>query len=144
MRLNYESGLLGPVATYMRRKGFRFQYPELPFYEYSIDLYAYSQLKNLTVAVELKLYDWHRAFEQALLYQLCSDWVFVAMPKRSFERIDLALLARHRIGLLTVSDLGRCHQRLAPAYSKVVRSQYRNEYIEILKKVNSCPRRKCA
>ena len=53
---------------------------ELPFYEHRIDLYAYSVELDCTVAVELKLRKWRRALEQALLYQLCSDYVFIAVP----------------------------------------------------------------
>ena len=62
---------------------------ELPFYEYRIDLYGFSCEENSTVAIELKLSDWRRAVEQAMLYQLCADLVYIAMPERATKRVDL-------------------------------------------------------
>ena len=73
-----ESALTDPIAAYVRRKSFRLQTRELQFYEYRIDLFAFSRLLGLTIAVEMKLLRWRRAVEQALLYQLCADKVFIA------------------------------------------------------------------
>ncbi len=58
-----ESSLYDPVSRYVRRRNFRWQHPEVQFYAYSIDLYAFSRVDDLTIAVELKLLKWKRAFE---------------------------------------------------------------------------------
>jgi hypothetical protein len=130
---NKEALLLEPVAAYFRRKGFKWQQEELPFYEYRVDLYGVSGLNKQTIAIELKLYKWQRAFEQAILYQLCADHVYIAMPVSSIERVDTNLLENHGIGLLAVGRSGRCHQVLASKQSTVVRSNYKDVYVSMLK-----------
>ena len=81
-----EQDLAHPVRRYLRNRAFRRQVEEMPFYEYRMDMYGYSRRDDLTVAVELKLKKWTRAIEQALLYQLCSDLVYIAMPSEQVEK----------------------------------------------------------
>lgn len=127
-----ETSLFDPVASYTRRKGFRRQQAELQFYEYRIDLYGFSRGRDETLAVELKLRNWKRAVEQALLYQLCADRVFIALPTRASSRVDPELLRQHGIGLIAVSDSFRCLQIVPALPSTVVRGHYRDTYIEML------------
>ena len=81
-----EQDLLLSVARYFRNQTFSLQLEEVPFYEYRMDMYGYSRRENLTVAVELKLKKWTRAMEQGILYQLCSDLVYIAMPFKRDRR----------------------------------------------------------
>jgi hypothetical protein len=127
-----ESALTDPIAAYVRRKSFRLQTRELQFYEYRIDLFAFSRLLGLTIAVELKLLRWRRAVEQALLYQLCADKVFIALPLENIRRVDTDLLAQHGIGLLAVEPSGRCRMLLDAQQSTVIRPHYRETYVELL------------
>jgi len=128
----YEASLLDPVASYVRRKSFRWQETELPFYEYRIDLYGFSRVGDITVAVELKLNKWRRAHEQALLYQLCADLVFVALPIGAVHRANHEMFCRYGIGLIAVSDVPRCVQIIPARQSPVVRTHYRNAYVQML------------
>lgn len=132
--LSKEASLLEPVANYVRRKGFRFQKDEMPFYEYKVDLYAFSHVKNRTIAIELKLHKWQRAFEQVILYQLCADYVYIAMPANSIGRVDIDLLKTHGIGLLSIGNGGRCRQILGSEQSTVVCDNYKDIYVNILTK----------
>lgn len=133
-----ESALLPPVSAYVRRLGYRFQAQELGFYEYRIDIYGFSKGKNATVAIELKLHKWQRALQQALIYQLCSDFVFVAMPTAAIGAVDRALLARYGIGLLAIDETLRCKKILDAHRSSEVRQHYREKFIELLSKGNTC------
>jgi len=135
-----ESCLAKPVLAYLRRRGFPDLATELPFYEHRIDVYGYSRRRDLSIAVELKLTQWRRAFHQALLYQLCADIAFLAMPHRMGMRIDLGLLEANGIGLIAVADDGSCSQRLAPKPSDVVRPHYKRTYAAIAKEVSKCRR----
>lgn len=134
MSFDKEALLLRPVEGYLYRQSFRWQRPELQFYEYRIDLYGFSRVRNLTIAIELKLKNWQRAFEQALIYQLCADLVFIGMPASSIRRVDLDLLGQHGIGLLAIDDNYRCRQILSSAHSAQTQPDYRNAYIELLKR----------
>ena len=129
---NKESLLLKPVAAYFRRKSFRWQQEELPFYEHRVDLYGFSRVNGHTVAIELKLYKWKRAFEQAILYQMCADYVYIAMPASSIGRVDIGLLKNHGIGLLAIGNGGRCRKILGSEKSTVVCDNYKDIYVNIL------------
>jgi hypothetical protein len=95
-------------------------------------LYGYSAETDCTVAVELKLRNWRRAVEQALVYQLCSDYVFIAVPATTAKRIDLEELRTHGIGLLAVSGR-RCVEELPAALSSVLNPHYKAAYTAIVK-----------
>jgi hypothetical protein len=132
-----ESQLLEPVARFAKRKGFCLQKVELPFYEYRIDLYAFSRKNNATVAIELKLNDWRRALKQSLLYQLCADLVYIAMPESSVKRVVRAELQRNGVGLIAVLESGGCSCVLQAKEHAEVRQFYRLSQIEYLKGVAS-------
>ncbi len=122
-----------PVARYFARKGYRWQATELQFYEYNIDIYGFSQSSDLTISIELKIKNWRRAFEQALIYQLCSDFVFVALPRETVHRVDQDLLQAEGIGLLAVGSSNRCQMILEPHPSRVVSDSYKRKNIETLR-----------
>lgn len=127
-----ESALLSPVKRTLHRRGFARQDDEVQFFEYSIDLYGYAASADVTVAVELKLTRWKRAFEQALVYQLCADYVYLALPWDAAKRVDVPLLEKHGLGLIGVQPGPRC-VILCPAQpSMVVMPCYRDFYIELM------------
>jgi hypothetical protein len=128
-----ESALLEPVQRSLRRRGFGRQQDEVQFFEYSIDLYGYAAPVHMTVAVELKLSRWTRAFEQALVYQLCADHVYVALPWRAAKRVEIPLLEQHGLGLIGVQPGPRCVVLCPAQQSTVVMPDYRNFYVELLK-----------
>jgi hypothetical protein len=136
-RFSKEKQLLKPVAKFAQEQGFCLQEHELPFYEYRIDLYGFSAHHNSTVAFELKLADWRRALEQALLYQLCSDYVYIAMPERSAGKVDISQLRTQGIGLISVRESGDCSCLLPAAEHSEVRQFYRSTQIEFLKEFAS-------
>ena len=113
------------------------QRAELPFYEYSIDLYGFAPRKDTTIAFELKLYDWRRALQQALLYQLCSDFVYIAMPENSAHRVNLSELQAHGIGLIAVRNSGDCICVVEASVHTEVRQFYRCTHISYLKETTN-------
>jgi hypothetical protein len=127
-----ESALLEPVRGSLRRRGYRRQLPEVQFFEYSMDLYGYAATKNMTTAVELKLDRWMRAFEQAMIYQLCADFVYLALPIRSAARVERPLLERYGLGLIGVQSGPRCVVLLDAQQSTVVMPSYREFYIRLM------------
>lgn len=132
--LTKESSLLDPVAGYIKRKGFSVQSSELPFYERSVDIYGFSKITNKTIAIELKLHKWKKAIEQTLLYQLCADEAYIAMPKKFVGRVNLDLLAQYGIGLISISETGRCRKMVKARQSSVLRVGYKNDHIDYLQR----------
>ncbi|MCK5172031.1 MAG: hypothetical protein KAR47_01485 [Planctomycetes bacterium] len=129
-----ESSLLEPIARYIRRKGFRFQMQELPFYQRSVDIYGFSKITNKTIAIELKLHKWKKAIEQAILYQLCADEAYIAMPKKFIGRVNVDLLIKYGVGLISVSQTGRCQKVVEAKQSSVLRIGYKNNHIDYLQR----------
>ncbi len=132
MSPRFEKTLLDPVSRFIKDRGFKHQGYELQFYEHRIDMYAYASQQNRTLAIELKLRDWKRAFQQALIYQLCADQVYLAMPEKVCRRIDSSIMRRHGLGLIAVQDSGQCMQLIAPKRQNVVRNHYRDDYVRII------------
>ena len=126
-----EQDLVLSVARFLRNRTFRRQLEEVPFFEYRMDMYGYSCRDDLTVAIELKLRRWVRAIEQALLYQLCSDLVYIAMPSTVIPAVDLAQLQKHGLGLLSVRT-NRCVEVLPARRSSVLRPHYRDRYMALV------------
>jgi len=126
-----ESEMFTPVSRFLRHRSFRRQAPEIAFYEYRIDLYAYSERLRHTVAVELKLMKWSRAIEQAMLYQLCADYVFVALPAPEIQQIPFRVLEEHGLGLIAVAR-GRCREVVRPQRSSAFRADYAELYRRVL------------
>jgi hypothetical protein len=126
--------MLAPVSAHLRRKGFLLQKAEMPFHEYAIDLYAYSPADHMTVAVELKVEKWQRAIEQAQIYQLCADVVYIAMPTETCPRVDRMALTSRGIGLLGVAANGRCLASVKPRRSEQLYQCYRRAFICRLKR----------
>ncbi len=127
-----ESALLAPVQRSLRRRGFGHQQDEVQFFEYRIDLYGYAASEQTTVAVELKLSRWKRAFEQALVYQLCADYVYLALPWQAAKRVEVPLLEEHGLGLIGVQPGPRCIVLCPAQKSNVTMPDYRDFYIERL------------
>lgn len=125
----YEHELTQYVQRYFRNKGFRFQKTELQFFEYNIDIYCHNRPTGATLAVELKVRDWKRAIQQAHIYQLCADYVYIAMPEETIRRIDLEELEEEGIGLICVYRDGRCKLCVPPKQSTVQDKRYKEKII---------------
>ena len=60
-----------------------------------------SHTPNL-ISIEAKLKDWKSGFYQALRYQFYSQKSYLAYPQHYIHRVDIDLLKRHSIGLISV------------------------------------------
>jgi hypothetical protein len=131
-----EKDLATPVERFFRDRAFGFQKNEVAFYEHRMDLYGYSKDHDLTIAVELKLRKWSRAIEQALLYQLCCDYSYVALPYEAIRLVDLSLFHDYGLGLIAVEFDG-CKEVVPAMQSEVIRRHYREAYVSLLLEENA-------
>lgn len=100
-----ERDLLRPVVNHLAKEGCEAVVSELPFFDRGIDVYGIKSGKApVSIAVELKLRDWQKALRQAAIYQLCSDFCYVALPQEKAVRVDLFAFRQCGIGLLGVSN----------------------------------------
>lgn len=127
-----ESELINPVFNFFKSEGYMNLASELQFYDYNIDIYGYSKETNKTVSIELKISNWRRAFEQSLVYQLCSDYTIIALPEKVIKRVELDLLNKEGIGLLSVRNDNSCDVILEPVLSKVLNEGYKRINVSLL------------
>ncbi len=132
--MKYERELLGPVSRFLKRRGFGAQQKELPFYSHRIDLYAVSAAAGTTASVELKLSRWKKALRQASLYQLCADYVFVALPTNAATRAALDEFRAAGVGLIEVALNGRCRLVLEAQPSQFLVAGYRDSYVSMIRR----------
>ena len=136
-QISSELHLLEPVRKYLSNTGFKKVASEVQFHDYRIDVFGYDPVRELSVAVELKLVKWSSAINQAMVYQLCADKVYIAMPHIYVHRVDIELLARMNIGLLSVNEDMNVTVCFEPGFSPHVRSYYRVQEIQLLERSNN-------
>jgi hypothetical protein len=94
---------------------------EVPLFENRIDLVVHNRSLSNIIAVEVKVDKWFRALQQAVLYRICADRVYVALSEDFVHRVDLPLMARYGVGLLSVN--GSLNEILPPDPTKYITHQ---------------------
>lgn len=123
-----ECDLWLPVRRFLKGEGYSRVIRELAFFDRSIDMYGVAWGdEDRTIAVELKLRKWQKALHQAALYQLCSHYSYVAMPKKVaqalVEREDFKAAG---VGILSVDIASKAVEVVLPA---VLSTQAKGHYV---------------
>lgn len=58
------------------------------------------------IAIEVKVKNWKRAFQQAMIYRICADKVWVAIWHRYVDNVDQELYDKHGIGIMSIHEKG--------------------------------------
>jgi len=132
-----ECDLWLPVRRFLNREGYSRVIRELAFFDRSIDMYgvAWGE-EDRTIAVELKLRKWQKALHQAALYQLCSDYSYVAMPKKVAQTLmEHEDFKAAGIGILSVDTASKAVEIVLPAVlSTQAKGHYVGPYKEMLRR----------
>lgn len=131
-----ERDLCAPIRRFLNSEGCNRVIPELPFFDRLIDLYGVAWgAGDKTIAVELKLKKWQKALQQAAIYQLCSDYSYVAMPKDVARRLERKVFSAAGIGILAVDAASKTVEIVLPAIlSKQAKGHYISAYKEMLRR----------
>ena len=131
-----EDDLYFPIRRFLSKEGCSRVVREVKFFDRSIDLYGVVWgSEEKTIAVELKLTKWQKALQQAALYQLCSDYSYVAMPKKVAESLQLGFFSAAGIGILGVDTKSKDVQVILPAIlSKQAKGHYIGAYKEMFRR----------
>jgi len=126
-----ECQLLPPIVQYFFSKGFM-AYAEVPLNNRWIDLYLVNRNSEETIAIELKVTNWKRAFNQAKVYPLVADHVYVGMPDIYIHRAinNKTYFESAGIGLISVNGIAEII--LAPKKSRIVSSKIKNKVLNCL------------
>lgn len=127
-----ECELLAPISDFLRSLGCNVLLPELMFFDRGIDVYGVKcDRPRTTYAVELKLTDWRKALRQAAIYQLCSDYSYIALPSRSLFSIDPAPFKESGVGVLVVRPDNSVGIIIEPQKSTEQRSFYSKKFLSL-------------
>lgn len=89
------------VVEYLQENGY-VVFEEVPVLSNRIDLVATDLRKEHIEAIEVKVRNWKRAFQQAMFYQLCSHACSIAIWKHGARKMDFDLLEQYGIGAIVV------------------------------------------
>ena len=104
-------------------------YEEVPMLGNRIDIVATKLTK--VIAVEVKVADWKRAIQQAILYRLVADRVYVAIWEDFAHRLDFDVFRHFGIGVLEVNGQTKC---ILPARtSRIIHETVRDRVMQIIK-----------
>ena len=59
---------------------------------------------GITIAVEAKISDWKNGLVQAQRYLLFSDYSYLALPEKNIQLVNIEILKKTGIGLLSIRD----------------------------------------
>ena len=76
---------------------------EVPLYRSKIDIVTVNPDNKQVVAIEAKISNWYRALQQATSYSMCADRVYLALWHEFIHRVDIEILDKYGIGLLSVN-----------------------------------------
>lgn len=77
---------------------------ELPVYERRIDIAALCGITNELWTIEAKICNWNRALSQAIVNLAAGEKSYIAIYSKHTNSIDISLLDKHGIGLISVGS----------------------------------------
>lgn len=108
---------------------------EIPLLENRMDIVAYNRDFSRLIAVETKVDKWFRALQQAVLYRICANKVYVAISEDYVHRVDQPMLKQLGIGLLSVN--GYVEEVIEPNPTKyIIHNSVRKTVIDSLLKAS--------
>ena len=123
-----EIELYPKIESLLEKQGYRY-YKEVKVLTRSIDIIAIRKKK--VVAIEIKVENWKRAFQQALTCRLCAHEVYIAIWKDYQHRIPTNLLKKYRIGLIVVSE-EKAQVMYKSRKSKVIHKTVMNKMLSMI------------
>lgn len=96
-----------------------------------------------TISIEAKIKNWKSGILQAERYLMFSDFSFLAIPEGKVRNVDVELLKKSGIGLLSISEYG-IEEVIKPMQS--LECEYKQKYIitsAIIKNSKFIVKRKC-
>ncbi|MBM7866989.1 hypothetical protein GTO89_05065 [Heliobacterium gestii] len=123
-----EIDLIAPVVKSFSDRGYR-AYAEVKLSSRWIDVYLINENTFETIAIELKLTNWKKAYQQAKVYPLVADYVYIGMPEKYVHRAldNIDLFKKLGVGILSVSQ--EVIEVLEPQQSTILSQNVKREVI---------------
>ena len=99
-RMVFEKSMIQKVSNYFETRGYQ-TFTEVPILRKKIDLIAFD--KKSSVAVELKVKDWYRALQQAVIHRVLADYAYVAIWHEYLHRVNVEQFKQLGVGIIEVN-----------------------------------------
>lgn len=126
-----ETDLISPLVKTFVEKGYR-AYAEVKLSSRWIDVFFFHEETEETIAVELKLTKWKKAYQQAKVYQMVADYVYVGMPEEFVHRAVDNKKYFNDLGIGILSINGKAETAIEAKRSNLVMERIKKEIIENL------------
>jgi len=126
-----EADLISPLVKTFIEKGYR-AFAEVRLSSRWIDVYLFNEETKDTIAVELKLTKWKKAYQQAKVYQMVADYVYIGMPEEFVHRAidNKEYFCELGIGVLSIN--GKAETAIKAQKSSLILDRVKKELIENL------------
>lgn len=98
-----EKEIVPKVKKFFGKRGYK-TYREVRIKRRRMDLVCLEG--NELVAIEVKVKNWKRALQQAVVYRLCADKVWVSIWHKNVHNIEKGLFDKYGIGVLNIKKEG--------------------------------------
>ena len=122
-----EKHLTSRLADYYKGSGYQIL-QEVRLYPREIDLLLFDPIAVDLIAVEVKLSDWRKAINQAMLNKLYSHFSLIAITSNAVNHLPLNLLEERGLGLIEIDARGRNNKNFR-AILKAERSRETNRLL---------------
>lgn len=126
-----EVDLISPLVKTYIDKGYR-AYAEVKLSSRWIDVFLINDETEETIAVELKLSKWKKAYQQAKVYQMVADYVYVGMPEEFVHRAVENKKYFEELGIGILSINGKANTAIEARKSNLVMSTVKKDIIKSL------------
>ncbi|MGD2249839.1 MAG: hypothetical protein PVF58_15630 [Candidatus Methanofastidiosia archaeon] len=96
-----EAELFPAVERHYRKEGYDVE-KEVPMRYKVIDIVCRND--NEIIAIEVKVQNWKKALEQAIIYQLCANRTYVALYHKFSTRAKKIFFHRYGVGFIEVNQ----------------------------------------
>ena len=119
-----EERLLVLFLDYLKEAGYKFE-TEVQFLERKIDVVGKKRKK--TMAFELKVKNWKKAFQQTYSTKLCTDFSYMVLFEKYFHNVNINMFKEEELGVILIDKDGKMMKILEPKRSKLINPSLYNE-----------------
>ena len=124
-----EEQLRRMFLRHLKKGGYKYE-TEVRFLERKIDVIGKKRKK--TIAFELKVKNWRKAFQQAFSTKLCADFSYMVLFDEYFHNVNMEMFRQEELGVILIDEKGKMVKILEPKRSKLINPSLYNEILRKL------------
>jgi len=119
-----ERDLTQLFLKYLKKNKYVFD-SEVQFLERRIDIVG--KKRQRTIAFELKIENWKKAFQQALSTKICTDYSYIVLFEKFLHRVNIDIFKREGLGVFSIDEKGKVTKKLEAKQSTLIHPSIYNQ-----------------